>query len=90
MPIAFARMKQFEAQGKQLQGVAAGSAAGSVLTSGLKHVMRTTGTVITTPPNQTPKKLTAISSLIKTEPPDDYNQDEYLPMRFAFHTTRPT
>lgn len=51
MPIAFMRMKQFEAQGKQLQGVAAGAAAGSVMSSGMTSLMRATGTILSSEPD---------------------------------------
>lgn len=44
MPIAFQQMKQFEALGRQLQGVAAGAAAGAVMTSGLNNLIKTHGT----------------------------------------------
>lgn len=57
MPIAFMRMKQFEAQGKQLQGVAAGAAAGSVMSSGMTSLMRATGTIISSEPNHHRKVL---------------------------------
>lgn len=57
MPIAFTRMKQFESQGKQLHGVASGAAAASVMTGGLKDLMKTTGSVINKSPNLDPRAL---------------------------------
>ncbi|PSR81736.1 hypothetical protein BD289DRAFT_438686 [Coniella lustricola] len=57
MPIAFMRMKQFEAQGKQLQGVAVGAAAGSVMTSGMRDVIRATGTILSSEPDHHRKAL---------------------------------
>lgn len=50
MPIAFTRMKQFEQQGKPLHGVAVGAAAGSTMASGLRDIVKTTGTIIYSPP----------------------------------------
>lgn len=69
MPIAFTKMKQFEAQGKQLQGVAAGAAAGSVMKAGTRDLMRTTGTVMTSPPDYHPRKLPM--HVLKTEPVEE-------------------
>lgn len=50
MPIAFTRMKQFEQLGKPLHGVAVGAAAGSTMASGLRDIVKTTGTIIYSPP----------------------------------------
>ena len=50
MPIAFTRMKQFEQLGKPLHGVASGAAAGSTMASGLRDIVKTTGTIIYSPP----------------------------------------
>ncbi|KAJ0115104.1 hypothetical protein J7T55_001513 [Diaporthe amygdali] len=49
MPIAFTRMKQFEQLGKPFQGVAIGAAAGSTMASGLRDIVKTTGTIISSP-----------------------------------------
>lgn len=79
MPIAFTKMKQFEAQGKQLQGVAAGAAAGSVMTAATRDLIRTTGSVMTSPPDYHPRTLPM--HVLKTEPMED--EDEFL--RFRVH-----
>ncbi|KAH8761698.1 hypothetical protein F5883DRAFT_127878 [Diaporthe sp. PMI_573] len=50
MPIAFARMKQFEQLGKPLHGGASGAAAGSTMASGLRDIVKMTGTTIYSPP----------------------------------------
>lgn len=78
MPIAFMKMKQFESQGQQMQGVATGAAAGSVMTSGLKVLMRTHGSVIpnTTPPDYHPRTVPV--GLFKTEYSED---DENFPLQ---------
>lgn len=78
MPIAFMKMKQFEAQGRQLQGVAAGAAAGSVMISGLEDVMRAHGSVITSPPDYHPR--TAPVGLFKMEKSDDDEDMPNLPL----------
>lgn len=80
MPIAFTKMKQFEAQGKQLQGVAAGAAAGSVMTAATRDLIRTTGTVMTSPPDYHPRTLPM--HFLKTEPMED--EEEFL--RFRIHS----
>lgn len=77
MPIAFMKMKQFESQGRQLQGVAAGAAAGSVMSSGLKDVMRVHGSVISSAPDYHPR--TVPLGLFKREFPED---DENFPLKF--------
>ncbi|KAJ4417037.1 hypothetical protein N0V82_006391 [Gnomoniopsis sp. IMI 355080] len=77
MPIAFMRMKQFEAQGRQLQGVAAGAAAGSVMTSGLGALMRVHGSVISSAPDYHPRTIPV--GLFKSEYSDD---DENFPLKF--------
>lgn len=69
MPIAFTKMKQFEAQGKQLQGVAAGAAAGSVMKAGTRDLMRTTGSVLSSPPDYHPRTLPM--HVLKIEPLDE-------------------
>lgn len=79
MPIAFMKMKQFESQGRQLQGVALGAAAGLVMTSGLKDLIRVHGSVLGdgTPPVSTPR--TVPEGLFKKEYSDD---DDDFPLRF--------
>lgn len=54
MPIAFTRMKQFEQLGKPLHGVAVGAAAGSTMASGLRDIVKTTGTIISASPSPPP------------------------------------
>lgn len=80
MPIAFMKMKQFEAQGRCLQGVAAGAAAGSVMTSGLKDVMRHNGTVIASPPNFHARVVPL--GLLTRECSEAELSDEDFPLRF--------
>lgn len=77
MPIAFMRMKQFEAQGRQLQGVAAGAAAGSVMSSGLGALMKVHGSVISSAPDYHPRTIPV--GLFKTEHSED---DENFPLKF--------
>lgn len=72
MPIAFTKMKQFEAQGKQLQGVAAGAAAGSVMKAGTTDLIRTTRSVLLSSPEQS--RLLPMHTL-KMEPMDDDEED---------------
>lgn len=71
------KMKQFEAQGRQLQGVAAGAAAGSVMSSGLKDVMRVHGSVISSAPDYHSRTIPV--GLFKQEYADD---DENFPLKF--------
>lgn len=79
MPIAFMRMKQFEAQGRQLQGVAVGAAAGAVMTSGLKNLMKSHGSVIpNTIPTEYPSRTIPVG-LFKLEHSED---DENFPLKF--------
>lgn len=68
MPIAFTRMKQFESQGKQLHGVADGAAAGTVMTSGVRYLMRTTGSVMKPPPED---QTIIVPIHVKSESPAD-------------------
>ena len=48
-------MKQFEQLGKPLHGVASGAAAGSTMASGLRDIVKTTGTIIYSPPPTRPR-----------------------------------
>lgn len=77
MPIAFMRMKQFESQGRQLQGVAVGAAAGSVMSSGLKDVMRAHGSIISSAPDYHPRTIPV--GLFKKESSED---DDNFPLKF--------
>lgn len=88
MPIAFTRMKQFESQGKQLHGVASGAAAASVMTGGLKDLMKTTGTVIKSPPNHDLRALP-----IRNRQPPDFTTEievDFPIFEFKGHEEMPT
>ncbi|CAN8096117.1 unnamed protein product [Discula destructiva] len=80
MPIAFMKMKQFESQGRQLQGVAAGAAAGSLMTSGLKDIMRVHGSVIVSPPDYHAR--TVPLNLFQKEYSEDDSEDPDMPLNF--------
>lgn len=54
MPITFSRMRQFQEQGKHFQGIASGSAAATVMSAGVRDVLKTTGTVIPKEPPPPP------------------------------------
>ncbi|KAF3771364.1 hypothetical protein M406DRAFT_67672 [Cryphonectria parasitica EP155] len=69
MPIAFTRMKQFESQGKQLQGVASGAAAGSVMTTGITSLLKTTGSIMSSQSKYHPKSVPM--HILKREPEED-------------------
>lgn len=69
MPIAFTRMKQFESQGKQLRGIADGAAAGTVMNTGVRYLMRTTGSVMKPPPED--QTIIIPIHVVKREPPED-------------------
>lgn len=72
-------MKQFEAQGRQLQGVAAGAAAGAVMSSGLKNLMKAHGTVMHgTVPSDYHQRTIPVG-LFKTE---DLEGDDNFPLKF--------
>lgn len=60
-------MKQFESQGKQLHGVATGAAAASVMTGGIKDLIKTTGSVIKSPPNHDPRAIPIRASISEAE-----------------------
>lgn len=78
MPIAFQRMKQFESLGQQLQGVAAGARADAVMRTGVRDIMRTTGTVIVSSPDWLPK---ASAPPVNISEDDEAEEDEeyFLP-----------
>lgn len=78
MPIAFTRMKQFEAQGKQLHGVAVGTAAATVMNGGLKEVMKTTGAIISSPRDHYPKAYPIRTIKRENDDDDDYPQFQFL------------
>lgn len=72
-------MKQFESQGKQLHGVASGAAAASVMTGGIKDLIKTTGSVMKTPPNVDPRRAIPIRTLTDDDDDDDNNENENDP-----------
>ncbi|KAL1852437.1 hypothetical protein Daus18300_012196 [Diaporthe australafricana] len=63
MPIAFTRMKQYEQLGKPLHGVAIGAAAGSTMATGLRDIVKTTGTIISASPSPPPSFLPRVVPL---------------------------
>lgn len=70
MPIAYTRMKQFEQLGKPFHGVASGSAARTTMASGLSDIVRTTGSVISSPPSP---------------PPAYHLPRQHMPLRMLLH-----
>lgn len=80
-------MKQFESQGKQLHGVASGAAAASVMTGGLKDLIKTTGSVIKTPPNHDPRAI-PIRTLSDNNPPEA--EVDFPKFEFKGHEELPT
>lgn len=77
MPIAFQRMKQFESLGQQLQGVAAGARANAVMRTGVRDIMRTTGTVIVSSPDWLPKPSAPMNIYEDEEAEED--EEDFLP-----------